>query len=466
MNNKRVQTLKYILLDILSTFLAWTFFIYIRSTEIENVKFAANQDYFTNLIIVIVAWFLFYFFTGSYKDIFRKSRLNELIKTFFISSIGVTFIFFIALLDDDISNYKQYYQTIGTLFCLHFSITSIFRFILTNRTAKLIHSKKFGFNTLIIGSGQRAIQVFNDIKNEKKSSGNKIIGFLNIVKKEEYPLSELITHFGDYTDILKVINKNNIEEIIIAIEQKEHTKIEEILNTLNQTNLIVKVIPDMYDIMLGRVKMNSIFGTPLIEIKNDFQPEWEKRFKLFSDYFLSFICIVLFSPLFLVCALIIKLTSKGPIIYKQERIGINGNPFTIYKFRSMVQGSEINGPQLSSDKDSRITQFGKLMRKVRLDEIPQFFNIIKGDMSFVGPRPERRFYADKLIQKAPHYNRIYKVKPGITSWGMVKFGYAENVQEMLQRLKFDILYIENRSLLIDLKILIHTVVIILERKGK
>jgi exopolysaccharide biosynthesis polyprenyl glycosylphosphotransferase len=310
------------------------------------------------------------------------------------------------------------------------------------------------------------MEIYNDIKNEKKSSGNKIIGFLNIFEKENYNLSTLTKHLGDYHNIIEVIQQNKVEEIIIAIEKKEHYKIEEILNILDQTNIIIKVIPDMHDILLGRVKMNSILGTPLTEIKNDFQPEWEKRFKLFSDYLAALFCILLFSPIFIICGFIIKITSKGPIIFKQERLGINGQPFFIFKFRSMYINSENDGPQLSSDGDQRITKFGKFMRKVRLDEIPQFFNILKGDMSFVGPRPERAFYADKLFEAAPHYKRIYKVKPGITSWGMVKFGYAQNLEEMLRRLKFDILYIENRSLLIDLKIMIHTIVIILERKGK
>lgn len=466
MNNSRLQAGKYIVLDILSTFLAWTCFIYFRATEIENVKFIANQDYFTNLTIVITGWFLLYFFNGAYKNIFRKSRLNEFVKTFFICLIGVTGLFFIALLDDSISDYKQYYLSFGSLFAFHFSITSFFRFLLTNHTTKLIHNRELGFNTILLGSGNKAMEIFEDIKNEKKSSGNKIIGFLNIFEKEEHPLSDSTTHLGNYHNIIGVIHQNKVEEIIIAIEKKEHYKIEEILNILDQTNVIIKVIPDMYDILLGRVKMNSILGTPLIEVKNDFQPEWEKRFKLFSDYLAALFCVIIFSPIFIICAIIVKTTSKGPIIFKQERLGINGQPFSIFKFRSMFLDSENNGPQLSSDGDQRITRFGKFMRKVRLDEIPQFFNILKGDMSFVGPRPERAFYADKLIEAAPHYKRIYKVKPGITSWGMVKFGYAQNLEEMLRRLKFDILYIENRSLLIDLKIMIHTIVIILERKGK
>lgn len=466
MNNSRLQTSKYILLDIISASLAWTFFIYFRATEIENVRFIANQDYFTNLIIVIIGWFLLYFFSGAYKDIFRKSRLNEFVKTFFICLIGVTSLFFIALLDDSISDYRQYYLSFSSLFALHFSITSFFRFLLTNHTTKLIHNRELGFNTILLGSGNRAMEIFEDIENEKKSSGNKIIGFLNIFEKEEYPLSNSTPHLGNHHNIIEVIHQNKVEEIIIAIEKKEHYKIEEILNILDQTNVIIKVIPDMYDILLGRVKMNSILGTPLTEVKNDFQPEWEKRFKLFSDYIAALFCVIIFSPIFIICAIIVKTTSKGSIIFKQERLGINGQPFSIFKFRSMYLNSENNGPQLSSDGDQRITRFGKFMRKVRLDEIPQFFNILKGDMSFVGPRPERAFYADKLIEAAPHYKRIYKVKPGITSWGMVKFGYAQNLEEMLRRLKFDILYIENRSLLIDLKIMIHTIVIILERKGK
>ena len=222
----------------------------------------------------------------------------------------------------------------------------------------------------------------------------------------------------------------------------------------------------MYDILSGSVKMNSILGTPLIEIKHNLLPQWEFVVKRFLDYLFSLLAIILLSPFMTLTAIAVKISSSGSIIYKQERIGQYGKKFNIYKFRSMYEDAEKEGPKLSSKTDSRITPWGRIMRRIRLDETPQFFNVLFGHMSFVGPRPERDFFANQLIKKAPHYKHIYRVKPGITSWGMVKFGYAENIDEMLERLKYDILYIENMSLLIDLKIMIHTVLIILQGRGK
>ena len=212
--------------------------------------------------------------------------------------------------------------------------------------------------------------------------------------------------------------------------------------------------------------MNSILGTPLIEIKHKLLPQWEFIVKRFLDYLLSILAIIILSPFMILTAVGVKLSSSGGIIYKQERIGQYGKKFNIYKFRSMYEDAEKEGPKLSSKTDSRITPWGRVMRRIRLDETPQFFNVLFGHMSFVGPRPERDFFANQIIKKAPHYKHIYRVKPGITSWGMVKYGYAENIDEMLERLKYDILYIENMSLLIDLKIMIHTIIIILQGRGK
>ncbi len=161
----------------------------------------------------------------------------------------------------------------------------------------------------------------------------------------------------------------------------------------------------------------------------------------------------------------VKLTSKGPIFYSHERIGRYGKPFIIYKFRSMYSGAEKNGPELSSRNDGRITPFGKFMRKSRLDEIPNFFNVLKGDMSLVGPRPERKYFIDQITKQAPHYLHLLKVKPGITSWGQVKYGYAENVEQMIARLKYDLIYLDNMSLYVDFKIIIYTVMTIIKRKG-
>lgn len=464
--NKRLQTIKYLFFDFLSAALSWTLFYIYRKKVIETEIFGFDipleftNRYYIGIILIPLLWIFLYYLSGYYKDIYRKSRLKEIWQTFAITITGSIFIFFILLLDDQIAHYKHYYKLFLALMAIHFFITYIPRLIITSITNHKIHTRKIGFNTIIIGSNKKAVEIYQKIENQKQSVGNKFVGFIFLEEKNNYLIEKYLPNLGHLKNIDQIIDNYAIEEVIIALETKEHKEIEKIINCLDHKKVVIKAIPSMYDILMGKVKMSHILGTPIIQISHNLMPTWQEHAKQAFDITLSLIVLILFSPLFLFLAMGIKATSKGPIIYSHERIGRFGKPFTLYKFRSMYVDAEKNGPELSSKNDSRITPFGRFLRKTKLDELPNFWNVLKGDMSIVGPRPERKYYIDKIVEVAPHYLHLQKVKPGITSWGQVKYGYAEDVDQMVKRLKYDILYIENMSLYVDFKIIIYTLLTI------
>ena len=464
--SKRLASIIYLICDALAACGAWWLFFYYRKTKIEESNFVPDDNLSIGLVAVPIFWIFIFYIAGHYKNVYLRHRLRDFGETLILSIIGVTFLFFALLVNDEYQSYSGYYWSFLYLFLFHFVFTLIPRLIITSILVKGIHSGKIGFNTLIIGGNENALGIYQEITSLRQSPGNIFKGFVSTNGVDRQLKEAPISYFGGYDQLSKVIEEQEIEEVIIAVESSEHKSIKKIVDDLGDYDVTIKAIPDMYDILSGSVKMTSIFGALLIEVNREIMPVWQQSIKRIVDVISSIFAIIILSPVYLFLALIVKLTSKGPVFFSQERIGIHGKPFTIYKFRSMVQNAEANGPQLSSSSDARITKIGKFMRKSRLDEIPQFFNVIIGDMSLVGPRPERQFYIDQIMEVAPHYKHLQKVKPGITSWGQVKYGYAENVDQMVARLKYDLLYVENRSLGLDAKILIYTVLIVLRGTGK
>ncbi|HMX87870.1 MAG: sugar transferase [Saprospiraceae bacterium] len=429
---------------------------------------AAQRYCWLGIVLIPSLWGVINFLSSQYRNIYRLSRWTIAVSTFG-NSVVFSAIILVGVYRMDASFVKM--SEVGLLinaFLIFVLLTEAYRLIVLSFASRQLREGKVGFNTIIIGGDQKALELLLEIRSYRYSLGHRFIGYLDSNGGEEHDLGGQLPHLGHLRDLRNILEQNKVEEVLIAIESTEHGKLKNILDILFEfgDNLIIRTIPDTYDILLGTVKMNYLYGAVLIEIRKDIMPLWQQYIKRLMDIILSFSVLVVFSPVILLIIIRTAFANNGKVLYSQERIGQYGKSFLILKFQSMVNEAEATGPQLSSDSDPRVTSWGKIMRKWRLDEIPQFYNVLRGDMSLVGPRPERRYFIDQIIQRAPHYKHLLKVRPGITSWGQVKYGYASSIDEMIQRLKYDILYVENMSLSLDFKIIFYTVLVLFQGKGK
>ncbi len=470
--SKRKAIRQLVLLDYLAAVLAWMISWAYRHEIIKNERFFETldfltvRDYFFSLVVIPSCWLLLYLLSGTYFDLYRKSRLNEVNRTLISCILGTICISLFAFTNDTIDYSAYFIKMTGRYLFIHTAFALTFRLIILNSVKRNLVKGKVGFNTLIIGGNYKAIEIYKQVIDNPKVLGNIFKGFIYSSKEASNGMSEYLPQLGNLDNLEEIIDEHEIEEVIVAVDSSEHYLLENIVTRLSYRPVVVKVLPDMYDIISGSVKTSNVYDAVLIHIHPDLMPDWQRVCKRAIDIMCSLLAIILLIPVYLFAAIKVKLSSPGSVFYKQERIGLFGRSFHIYKFRSMHTNAEVNGPALSSKEDSRITPWGKIMRKWRIDEIPQFFNILKGDMSLVGPRPERKHFIDIISEHHPHYRYLHKVKPGLTSWGMVQYGYAENVQEMIARMKYDLLYIENCSLALDIKIMLYTFMVIIQGRGK
>lgn len=465
MKQPRINSSWYIVSDIGGAALTWLCFYFLR-TVIYKYPFTIPPGFYLGALLYILGWLSLHFLSGAYEDVYHKSGVSEFFRTLIVSLIGCLALLFFFILKNPQQNNLHYYDEFYSLIFPVFFVTLLSRLLFLRVVIRQLKKNKVSFNVLLIGSGKNATQFFTSFINTNIHSGYCITSFLNINGNTNPGLPATIKKYNDLNNLPLIIDSDKIEEVIITVEKNERDLLTTILRQLSDKDVNIKITADAVDIITGAVQANNVMGLPLIDVHSGLLRSWQKNIKRLLDISIAVIAFILLSPLLIYTAIRTKFSSPGSILFFQERIGFKGKPFMIYKFRSMLHHAEQNGPMLSSNNDPRITQWGKTMRKWRLDELPQLWNIIKGEMSFVGPRPERKFYIDQIVQQHPEYKYLLKVKPGLTSWGMVKFGYACTIEEMIERMPYDIMYIENISIVLDLKIMLHSITIILSGKGK
>lgn len=465
MDKNKIQY-HYILYDMISAIFVWIVFFVVRKT-INDINIFENFHFVIPFYNYLGSFFLFpftcvfgHFLTGFYINTIKKARLNIIFNTISSSAIISISIFFALKLTDVFISAEYFYYSLLLFFGLLFCFTFIFRNFIYLKIQNNFKTNKWSTNTLIVGTGNNALKIENELtKNPLKST---FCGFVSVDKTLSVSKDKIA---GSFQQIENIIEKYNVDEVIIALDNPDELKLFGYINTLFKFNIDISFTPRLYEILTGSARIGNTGIQPIVSLTDVHMPNWQIACKRLFDIVFSVIMLVLLTPVFIYFSIAIKRDSPGPVFYKQERIGRYGKPFNILKFRTMYVDSENGTPKLSSANDERVTEVGRILRKYRFDELPQFWNILKGEMSLVGPRPERKFYINQIIEEAPYYCLLYKIRPGLTSWGPIKIGYSDTIEKMIERLNYDIIYIESMTLFNDFKIIILTLEILFKGKG-
>lgn len=463
------QRLRYIIADYVAVNVAvllfniFRFFFIGRHDTPEGLEYyLMSETLVLEQIFFPIGMLIIYGISGYYNNTLEKSRLSELNQTVSGAVIGSLGIYLLALINDPMSMRRHIYLLILILALLLFGCTYAARYALTSRTISMLKKRKLIYSTLIIGNSPRSRRTYNTIKKSGSVWGHDVVGFLRIPGEKD---ASDLQKAWDLKDVEEICRRERVDRIIISPAKNSDDTVMDILNKVFPLDIPVYIEPDTLGFITSNIVLDDIMGLPMITLTSSRMSEWETNVKRITDIAVSAVALLLLSPVLGILAIAVKKSSEGPVFYRQERLGLRQKPFKIIKFRSMRMNAEENGPQLSNDCDTRVTRVGRFLRKYRLDELPQFWNVIKGDMSLVGPRPERAYFADRIVKQAPYYRLIHQVRPGITSWGMVKYGYASTVAQMVKRSQYDLLYINNMSLSMDIKIFIYTIRTVIKGSG-
>lgn len=466
----RSMKFRYVIIDLVTSAVAFFLFnqaryllMDIASTGISLREYLSTPKMIVEQSVIPFIMLAVYWLTGYYNRPFGKSRLQEFAQTLWSALANTLWIYLALLINDQLPTRYLSYELLSILFGTLFILTYIGRFLLTRTSIRNLEERRWSFNTVIIGDSDDAIAMARRLDKAQTKLGYNIIGYLPIENERHCHEPHSIISRRQLDALCR---DGNVDQMIIVPEDgTPDTNILSLLHEYFPLGVPIRIRPSAMDFLTSNIRTGDIYAEPFIDLSSPSMSDAQINIKRVLDIVLSAVALVVTSPLLLAIAIGVKLSSKGPVIYRQERIGYRQKPFRIYKFRSMKIDAEADGPQLSSDSDPRITSLGRILRKYRLDELPQFWNVIKGDMSLVGPRPERAYYIEQIVRTAPHYSLLHQVKPGITSWGMVKYGYAGNVSEMIDRSYYDLIYLSNMSVAVDFKILLHTISTVVHGRG-